>query len=384
MESMGFEISWDKYDINDKCVSYCQEFGLMPKYNKLFHFVEDKYKKQFSLFVDIPKMRLLNQFQKTGDRQVFDQPDPLLGKAQAMSKQMGFFDEFRTQVMHPVSAEVHRYLLRLENFSNQVVVALRLLMPSWMEWKVCKDCLTYMPTKLNGLGLRCTWYKWEDDPKAVELARRIYTLQSKPFDLENQSTWERGVWSQLTYLNKAIQEGLAGEPRTFKDIEAELKDLLGLDDSSTIGRRKIYNTIDDTYFNVSKPIPLVNSKENVYVTLAIEPGKTIERTTLSRTRTKFSILRKRTVKLEPTLLSTDRLASGGRPEGMYLEKQRVKSLLSTGFIAPSLHLANWKLTGGRKSSVWVNNIEQVRDSEIASSISINTDEGMSTQSLVHE
>jgi hypothetical protein len=68
LSSMKLEISWDKYAISRKYVSYCQAFGYAPRYKRSIH-------------IDTLKVRLLNEFRKQGGHSSYEEPDPLVGKA---------------------------------------------------------------------------------------------------------------------------------------------------------------------------------------------------------------------------------------------------------------------------------------------------------------
>jgi hypothetical protein len=184
LESMHYQISWEKYFISKKYVSYCQEFGITPK-------------KRISIHVDVPRLRLISQFVKGGTHSQFEQPDPLWGKAKTLGKNILFM---REQGFSDLSTQEESDYL-IEMMERLIPLALRLNVPKFFEFSVAKNMLTYLPTD----------FKTDDDPNWRRLSNGSF--QGGPIGVPSRFDWKTDV-QVLQYISDRVAQVIYPEQLT--------------------------------------------------------------------------------------------------------------------------------------------------------------------------
>jgi len=364
MESMGYEISWDKYNINKKYVSYCQMFGMLPRYNPVSKAkaVKNSSERKF-IQIDVPKLRLLTQFQKMGGRENFDKPDPMVGKSLQMSKDIMYMKETMELKEVKNDENLDIYYARLKSFINLQSVYVRLLMPSWMEWKLITNVMTYLPPEFGGLGLTLPFdVSIKEVDKAKDIASRFSTKVEKPIFDDTVTEWERGVNVTNVVINRLVSAGL-GKTLSEEEMKEKAKEEIISQSAAgteiSISNMKLWNHINHKYTCLDRNIPLVTSQENAYVTLLTHPTTKLEVTKKLRAR---QLLKKRELdlkKYEPKLSFDWSIPKGPRN---YIKTEELREALQTGFVMPSLRI-NTRLFENslRKYPKWISNVESVRE-----------------------
>jgi hypothetical protein len=244
LESMGFEISWEKYRISRRFVHYCQDFGLAPSLKA-------------GIKIDNVKMRFLNQFQKMGSHGNFEFPDPLIGKAKGLERDFRFLEEN----WELANKEV------LPTLKMLIPAFIRAGMPSFFEERVFRDPLAYMPTKRGGLGIPNSYYEWMNNrAEDVDLMQRTaYVLRTDPTMVEEKTkTWTRGIVFQQKYMNlEPLKEGIVAV-KEYRDVFRQTVESLDIGSTTPSSMRRVTKTIHQNYVNLMMPNPLIGSKESVF------------------------------------------------------------------------------------------------------------------------
>uniref|UniRef100_A0A2V0R937 RdRp n=1 Tax=viral metagenome TaxID=1070528 RepID=A0A2V0R937_9ZZZZ len=304
MESMGFEISWDKYRISDSIVSYCQEFGLHPNVNPIKNIAgPDGRVYTGNIHIDTPKLRLLSQFQKMGGKENFDNPDPLVGKAKALENSWSQMTEMlqllKAQPQMLEDPQVQRYMNRIEEYGKLIPYAIRLNMPSWYELNVVKDPYAYIPTSFGGLGIPMVY---EEIPLRTEVHQAMRAIEFKEAQgLKVDTTaktlikWERGLKCQVPTIDHLIkldeenlEKAVLSKEEAFNKCKAELA---SKSDSQSIGGRRVAKKLYNEYTDVSRDVRIVSDKENAYVNITL--GNAVKQTVPTRSRARQKLSRTR-------------------------------------------------------------------------------------------
>jgi len=377
MESMSYSISWDKYNINDTYVSYCQLYGMLPHksaVSKAKALKEGKPSKFIQ--IDTPKVRLLTQFQKMGGKENFDKPDPLVGKSLQMFKDIQYARETIGLSLFKEDEGMARFCCRLQSFINMQACYVRALMPSWMEWKVITNPLTFLPPELGGLGIHLPHdVSIRSDPKAKDLAARFVTKIENPRFNDVALEWERGVLVSNVIINRLIKTGdaeILDEDGVKESAREEIISNSASGPNISISNMKLWNTINSKYMCLDREIPLVSSKENAYVQLAVEPGTKLQVVRKLRARQLLTIRRNELNKFDPkdNFDWSDPIRTK-----FYVKTESVRTALQTMFVMPCLKIDREIFsTNPRKYPKWFENVESVRDSSVIGSFDASIDE----------
>jgi len=244
LESMGYEISWEKYRISRRFVHYCQDFGLTPRL-------------KLGIKIDNVKLRLLNQFQKMGSHGNFEFPDPLIGKAKGLEREFKFLEEnWELQ-----NNEVLPLLKRL------IPAFLRVGMPSFFEERVFRDVLAYTPSSRGGLGIPHSYNEWME-ARSYEidlLERTTYVLKTDPTMVEEKvKTWTRGMVFQQKYMNLLpLKEGII-EAKEYRDVFRQTAESLDFGSTTPSSMRRVTRKVHQDNINLMMPNPLIGSKESIF------------------------------------------------------------------------------------------------------------------------
>jgi len=380
MESMAYEISWDKYNINKKFVSYCQLFGMLPGYNpvtKAKAIINDRDRRFIQ--IDVPKLRLLTQFQKMGGKENFDKPDPLIGKSLQMSKDIEYMRETLRLEDVKVDEGLSTYYARVKTFINLQSVFVRLLMPSWMEWKLIVNPMTYLPPEFGGLGLTLPYdLSIRENEKARSIAARFTVRTEEPKYNETVQEWERGVSITNVLINKLIKAGM-GKTQTEEEMLASAKEEIISQSAAgtgiSISRMRLWHFANSKYTCIDREVPLITSKENAYVTLAHDPTTKLEVVKKQRAR---QILKSRLLELRKYKEKENFDWSFPKPVRTYIRTDELRSALQTQFVMPSLRITKIEFAKPFwKYPKWVANVESVRLAEEAGSFDASIDESHS-------
>lgn len=377
MESMSYSISWDKYNINDTYVSYCQLYGMLPHrsaVSKALTLKEGKPSKFIQ--IDVPKVRLLTQFQKMGGKENFDKPDPLVGKSLQMYKDIQYARDTIGLEVYKRDEGMARFCARLQSFINMQACYVRALMPSWMEWKVITNPLTYLPPQLGGLGLHLPHdVSIKTEPKAKDLAARFVTKIENPRFDDTAVEWERGVPVSNVIINRLIRTGDA-EVLDEDGVKAAAKEEIISNSAAganiSVSNMRLWKQINTKYTCLDREIPLVSSKENAYVQLAIEPATRLQVVKKTRARQLLNIRRNELIKYEPkdTFEWNDPIKTR-----FYIKTESLRLALQTAFVMPNLRIDREIFsTNPRKYPRWLENVESVRDSSVIGSFDASIDE----------
>jgi hypothetical protein len=245
-ESMGYQISWDKYRISKKYVHYCQGFGFHPKYRA-------------GIALDSIKIRLLNQFQKTG-QQTFEFPDCLVGKAKELWRSLG------------KQADSDYPDIKCRDYLYDVIpFALKTGMPGFFENKILKDPISYFPPSVGGLGIPSR-FEYKSSPEWRKLMLYHQAVAEHPQEMIDEkrsgpsTTWSRSLEFQTNLVN--FIDVLGGDVSSVKDsgtIFSETESLLTPSQASSApSKRRIWKEISRTMIDISKPQALIGTKEAVY------------------------------------------------------------------------------------------------------------------------
>lgn len=230
LQSMNLEISWDKYCVSKKYVSYCQAFGYAPRFNRSIH-------------RDTIKVRLLNEFRKQGGHDSFEEPDPLVGKARDLER----------SVRHIGSKDY-------KDFIEAVIpLALRAGMPRWFETKIFKNPQSYMPSAFGGLGIPSTVHWWESE-KCCKIYK-TYCLDHCPGLLTKKvqdKSWHRGQ----EFHEQVVHLGTLMEGKTFREAWIETQERIDQGSNTASGSRRVQREIFREYVRVDEPLSLIGTKES--------------------------------------------------------------------------------------------------------------------------
>jgi hypothetical protein len=268
LETMGFEISWPKYRISRKLVSYCQEFGLHPNISGMWErpaYGKAKDKLCKVLHLDTAKLRLITEFQKLGDIRVFECADPSVGKGRDISRMQTYARENNDKIAKGRLASPPGFVklsFKLEEFCRCIPALFRLFMPSFFESKVARNKISYIHANFGGLGIPLYDWNQEEDEDAKRFILSRVEIMSWP--THAHQTWERGVDCQLSFINAAEMAGLQLEYKQFLDIEEDMQ-ADAESRGTTYSRRKISSDIRRDNVYIDQPVPCVDVKESPYV-----------------------------------------------------------------------------------------------------------------------
>mgnify|MGYP003572089936 CR=1 FL=1 len=244
LESMGFEISWEKYRISRRFVHYCQDFGLAPSLKP-------------GVKIDNVKLRFLNQFQKMGSHGNFEFPDPLIGKAKGLERDFRFLEE---------NWELENKEV-LPTLKILIPAFLRAGMPSFFEERVFRDPIAYMPTNRGGLGIPNSYYEWmETQAEDIDLMQRTaYVLKTDPTMVDEKTkTWTRGIVFQQKYMDLGpLREGIVAA-KEYRDVVRDTITSLDVGSTTPSSMRRVTKAVHQNYINLMMPNPLIGSKESVF------------------------------------------------------------------------------------------------------------------------
>jgi len=381
MESMGYEISWEKYNINKKYVSYCQLFGMLPDYNPVTKAKTLKEGRQNKFIqIDVPKIRLLTQFQKMGGKENFDKPDPLVGKALQMFKDIEYARETIDLLDYKEDDGMSTYVGRLKSFISMQACYVRALMPSWMEWKVITNPLTYLSPEYGGLGLHLPFdVNITTCEEARNLAARSCTKAEKPKFNDTALEWERGVKVSNVIINKLVVIGdmkVLSENEVKESAREEIISNSAAGPELSISNMKLYGFINSKYTCLDREIPLVSSKENAYVHLMIDPATGLQVVKKMRARQLLTFRRNELHKYVPKEGFDWEKPSNSRS---YVRTESLRAAFQTGFVMPNLRInQNMFSKNPRKYPRYVENVESVRDLTEIGSFDASIDESQNS------
>jgi hypothetical protein len=324
-ESMGFEISWDKYRISQKYVHYCQDFGFHPNIRP-------------KVYQDSPRLRLLNQFRKEGARDNFETPDPIPGKVKDLERRLRFFRENADGVLKELSIVL----------SSSTPLVLRHLMPSFFEKKILLDPKSYLPTWLGGMGIPLGEMGWESSSKFstshLGPEAMLYATQFAEYkgmdDFTKVKIWERGITQQVNAFNvmKDIgipQEDILTGEQAFETIRRVLDDTSSY--STRTSNKRIAKTLFRDFVDISKPVTMLTAKEIPYTT--IPRGEAAFETVSTNSRARQIMLKnvRKFKKFVPQHITTEFERSRTINSGLWVERSDLARLSGTQFVKPSLH-----------------------------------------------
>jgi hypothetical protein len=316
LESMGFEISWDKYRISKKYVHYCQDFGYSPKL-------------KLDVYEDTPRLRLLNQFRKGGSHDNFSEPDPLLGKVKDLERRMRFMEENERGTP---GEKNYNLLLRWIPF------ALRLLMPTYADKKVMCNMQSYLPSWYGGIGIPTQFLEEVmSDKKVNTLARRFVRYRTSLMADQSGQIWERGIESFMKKFNIMAYlgvdfESLPDTPKIFAEVQERITTLYA---STQVGRRRVMRTVHEEFVNVSKPCSLMTAKEQPYVKVASGSFKLMTIKPL-RAGQRLRAMARMLKDTEPVDLLPPREEI--LTAGLWMARSELKQRTGTFFVVPNLSI----------------------------------------------
>jgi hypothetical protein len=382
MESMGYEISWDKYNINKRFVSYCQLYGMLPDHalskEKRRQGMQPKQIKM--IHIDTPKLRCCTQFQKMGGSENFDKPDPLIGKARMLANDVVYMKETLelAAACEWENSELQRFFNRLRFYIMEQTNYVRLLMPSWMEWKVFKDPMTYLHPDFGGIGLTVPGgLDIKNYEPAAELARKFSYMKENPTWSDSAVEWERGITVTNVIVNRLITETDL-KTKSQSEVYDEAGEVLSRrsferGETSSIGKHARWKYILEEYTCLDNEIPLVTSKDNVYVTLAIHPQKP-QVSRKMRSRQVNGSIRKKLSKVE---VPDDYVFEWKKPKSSarFIKTSILTDAFDTNFVRPSLKISKAMFRRGSSNGpTYVQNVEEVRSKTELGSFQIDLDE----------
>jgi len=320
-ETMGYQISWEKYRISRKYVHYCQGFGFHPKYRA-------------KIAMDTIKIRLLNQFQKTGQNS-FEFPDCLVGKAKELWRSLGFQADSKF-----LDIESKDYLKDL------IPIAMRTGMPCFFENKLLKKDLTYFPPGEGGLGVPSR-FDYTKSEKYKELCLHRQACAEYPEEMVSTrpgtaTAWSRGLEFRTELVN--FLSIIGAEVENIKDTEtlfSETESVMTADSASTqASRRRVWRTILHENIDISKPQSLIGTKEAVYSEHFLGSAKTATVQRKRRARHKIRDLERQISAHKDVVRS---LYPEGTVKtvpldkrGMWVNRKTLQAWLGVGPVTPSL------------------------------------------------
>jgi hypothetical protein len=315
LESMGFEISWEKYRISRKYVHYCQDFGFAPSLRSTIH-------------MDTPRMRLFNQFRKEGAFDNFETPDPLRGKAKDLERRS------------KAALSVERFETPLQRKLDEcLAMFLRANMTFFYEKNVLFDLGTYAPSLLGGVGVPLPG--WIKEPKIEDFCRKSLAsmLYETKADCTTQSLWSRGISTKINLYSAEVLGIDEGRLRSSDEVwNSVYSDLHSEADSTAPSRRRIYKMIATDYVDISRPNNVVGNKEYPYGSLVAGTARKVK---VKPTRTRQSLrqvwnFRKSGPYEGPVPTTVDQLNSV-RPRA-YVSRDYLQMMTNTGFVSPRLDI----------------------------------------------
>lgn len=312
LQSMNLEISWNKYCISRKYVSYCQAFGYAPRFDIGIH-------------RDTIKVRLLNEFRKQGGHDSYEEPDPLVGKARDLERSV-----------RQIGNEEYKHFVQ-----GVIPPALRAGMPRWFETKVYKKYQTYMPSSFGGLGIPSR-VDWIIDEKSCSLYK-TYCLNHQPGLLKTPAkhrAWHRGQEfnEQLTTVG-----GILGG-KSFEEAWDETVSRLDSGMTTASGAKRIQRQILYDYVRIDEPCTVIGTKESapaeVYNQRAspkmVKPFRR-SRQILNQKARLYHINRELVDSIPYSQVDMENLHKK-RP-GLWVEREVLQSTLGIRFSAPRLSFA---------------------------------------------
>jgi hypothetical protein len=328
LESMGFEISWEKYRVSKRFVHYCQDFGFSPRLKT-------------SIKIDNVKMRLVNQFQKMGSHGNFEFPDPLIGKAKNLERDFRFMKE---NWENGLEEGLFDHLKRV------MPAIIRCGMPSFFEEKIFKDPMAYAPTKVGGIGIpNCYEQFMESHTDDVMLLRKAkYLLANDPtFIGKKETQWQRGIRFQTCFLDLSPFIGndkvIQSDYRTAFQSTAET---LNTGSATPSSMRRVTRQVHRTYINLMEPLTVTGSKESAYSEIYSGRARPEMARRKNRARQILSALRKMAYDNAGVILamSEDEFDWGNRA-GVWVSRADIHSYLGIGGNVPNLSLSKYYFEG---------------------------------------
>jgi len=320
-QSMGYQISWDKYRISNKYVHYCQNFGLHPRYRS-------------SIVVDTIKLRLLNQFQK-GGHNTFEFPDCLIGKARELWRACGRNSE------ESVFPDIESRMGWLEDL---IPFAMRKGMPSYFEDKIVKKELAYINPGMGGIGV-ISKYR----PDRTEFYERLkrYLILCKEFpdqmhsnDPKVTNSWERGeaFRTEMYTFNDMLANRLYTERMTTEEVfEQVSNDLTPSEASAPASKRRTWKAIKRFHIDLNQPNTLLGTKEATYQEVFRDRAvlNTVKRR--NRSRHKIQVLERMLHAYAENIndLWSDGLA-GSDQRGSWVTREQLYAHLGISQLTPNL------------------------------------------------
>jgi hypothetical protein len=329
LESMHYRISWPKYRISRKYVHYCQDFGFHPNFCSTIKF-------------DTIKLRLLNQFTKGGSRQQFDTPDPLRGKIKEVQRTFNYLlDEKEACNANFLSTRG----IDVRSIAFAIPLILRLAMPKFFESKVSQSMVTYMPTRVGGIGVPSRFNYYND--KTANMIAKVRILERLEYEdlskVKVRTTWERGKEQRTALYN--FMELLSLDQVEIKDSETVFTQITEALSVSTMSaapsKRRVQHQMYKEYIDLSQPNSLLGNKEIPYVAMLRGESKTEKVKPKSRTMAYIRQETKRCNALSKHLdldfdFDWNRIPS--RP-GMFISREALLNALEVTNYAPSLFLS---------------------------------------------
>jgi hypothetical protein len=309
LQSMNLEISWDKYCISRKYVSYCQAFGMAPRHCLGIH-------------LDTIKVRLLNEFRKQGGHDSFEEPDPLVGKARDLER----------SVRH-ISNENYKMFVE-----GVIPPALRAGMPRWFETKVYRKATTYMPSSFGGLGIPSR-VDWTQDSKACSIYK-AYCLNHNPgllTPVHADAAWHRGqeFKSQLVNLGPLL------EGKTFQEAWSETRSRIDSGSTTASGSKRIQREIYKDFVRIDEPCTLIGTKEST--PSEVFSGRSSSKTVRPNRRARQVLIQKARLYHKNQILvdsipydQVDMADLHMKRPGLWVERRVLQENLRIGFSVPRL------------------------------------------------
>jgi hypothetical protein len=356
LESMHYRISWEKYRISKKYVHYCQDFGFHPRYLR-------------TIKLDTIKLRLLNQFTKGGSRQQFDTPDPLRGKIKEVQRTFNYLYEGNEN-----SNAMSLFKMDIDVFSiqNCIPLILRLAMPKFFEAKVSQSMVTYMPTRVGGIGVPSRFnFKIDKTCNMIAKVRTLERLEYESLSKMNvRTTWERGKEQRAALFN--FMELISLDQVEIKDSETVFTEITESLSVSTMSappsKRRVQHQMYQEYIDLSQPNSLLGTKEIPYVAMLRGDSKTQKVKPKSRTMAYIRQETKRCNALSKHLdlnfvLEWDNIPS--RP-GLFISREALLNALNVANYAPSLSISK-NFFYGRLNLVNFSRVQKLPETESKSS-----------------
>jgi hypothetical protein len=125
-------VNWEKYGISKTLAHYCQDWLLIPEAGNERYNVRSKSEKP-RYKIDMIHLRLFSDRRKVGPSS-FEEPNPLPGKAKALSEELAWRDAGWI-------------------FNANCINLMRIGLGRWCGRDCIKDIMSYVPPQYGGLGL---------------------------------------------------------------------------------------------------------------------------------------------------------------------------------------------------------------------------------------